>query len=539
MARAERGAIPPDRPCVLVESGAHGLTVSAVNLLARQEGLRPGLRLADARAAFPDLTTRPAEPARDRTALVALATAAGRYGPSRNTEEEDGLWVDITGVAHLFGGEHGLATDLIARCARAGYTALVGIADTPGAAYVMARYQPRGARIAIAPAGQTKRALADLPVAGLRLDARALVLLRRLGLGRIGQLYGLPRIALARRFRDEKAKGHGTARGTARAREDLAHGVVLRLDQALGTAADPRAPLLTPPVRLVRSVHPEGLVTHEGLMSATEALAETFCRNLGARGEGARRVQLCLYRVDGTVADITAGTRLPCREPGHLMRLVAEKLGQIDAGFGIDMLTLGAVQVEALADTQTRLDGRAADSGQRATAHLIDRLANRLGAGRVFQLARFSSHIPERAQVRRIASASQTPRDDAQLPNLPIKAARPAFLLTSPEPIDVVAELPDGPPARFRWRRVSRRVLRAAGPERIAPEWWRGIGQDNMTAEMTGIEKSIRRIRDYYEVEDEHGGRYWVFRAGLYPGAAEDAETVDSQPAWFMHGLFG
>jgi protein ImuB len=98
--------------------------------------------------------------------------------------------------------------------------------------------------------------------------------------------------------------------------------------------------------------------------------------------------------------------------------------------------------------------------------------------------------------------------------------ARPLRLLARPEPIEAVAPVPDAPPVLFRWRRILHKVAKVRGPERLAPEWWRSPDVDPDAA-----------TRDYFAIEDTEGGRFWLFREGLYLGAA--------MPRWFLHGLFG
>jgi protein ImuB len=270
--RAEPKAVPDDRPFVLVATGAHGVIITAVNRRAGAEGVRVGQSLADARAALPGLLTRLAEPAQDRAALLALARWSGRYGPARNVDGEDGLWIDVTGVAHLFAdreprrkraqesAEARLLADLVRRLGMFGLTARVSLADTPGAAFALARFAPqRDGRALIAPAGEMRAALAGKPVEGLRLDVETVILLKRLGLRRIGQLYDLPRAALARRFRTLQG-----ARKAAAGSSAMADTVLTRLDQALGRVPEPQRPLAEPLVHLVRRVFSEPLVSARG-----------------------------------------------------------------------------------------------------------------------------------------------------------------------------------------------------------------------------------------------------------------------------------
>ena len=578
--------VPENKPFALVLSEHRGLMITAINTCARREGVEVGQTLADARAAIPHLITRPAEPERDHKRLYAFAYAAGRYGPARNVEGEDGLWVDITGVTHLFGGSEALGRDCIQRFQKAGYHARTGIAGTPAAAFALARYGPpfpsRGksieARNAVEtyinkPTGQKTRSvqqggrsedrhssplvddktkLADLPIEALRLEAKTIVLLKRLGLRRIGQLYNLPRTVLARRFRDLKVKGAGRPGE----REGLAQAVLLRLDQALGQQADPRPPLAEPPVFIARRSYPDILITSEGIETACHDLASELCNALTAYHKGARRLRFSLYRADGSVADAMIGTKQPCCKPDHLLSLFRDKLNTLDAGFGIDMITLEALQIDSLQETQSCLTqgnaGFDSTQVQANTAALVDRLTNRLGQKAVFQLEKMESHIPEHAQKRTF--------DFVTKPNLHqlYVSQRPSFLLTAPERITVIAEVPEGPPARFTWRRVLHRIIKTEGPERIEPEWWKRLAafiastssrHDSSStctvgnsATHTAMGSSYLfepksdqdRIRDYYILEDDCGVRYWVFRSGLY-----QREMEDGPPNWYMHGLFG
>jgi protein ImuB len=534
------GAVPDDKPFALVAGGAHGIRITAVDLRAAREGLRPGASLADARAAVPWLVSYPAEPARDARALERLAYWLGRYGPGRNVEGEDGVWIDTTGVAHLFGGEAVLLEDLVRRLAGFGITARAGLADTPGAAHALARFATARRTSVLAPPGEaaTVAALAPLPVDALRLAPDTVLLLKRLGLTRIGQLADVPRTSLERRFSSAASLRNKAARSHA-----LADAVLIRLDQAFGRTEEPRAALGEPPVLSERRTWGEPLISSEVLLSEIAALAGDLARSLKAAGLGARRIGLQLYRADGTVAHASAGLSRASADPVHFMRLLAEKLAAIDAGFGIDVAVLDAVLAEPLAAEQATL-GRAGAAPEDAIAALVDRLAGRLGAKNVFRIAPRASHIPEEATVRRPPLASVSASDmSAAFP----PSARPFLLLSPPEPITVMAEVPDGPPLRFTWRRVLYAVRKAAGPERIAPEWWRNLtapGQDSgpdaaAGARDDGLEGEIvdasarERTRDYYVAETGDGARFWMFREGFYGVAGPD-----SAPRWFLHGLF-
>jgi protein ImuB len=531
--RARPGSVPDEAPFVLALPRAGALIVHARNRAAIEAGVREGEVLADARARVPDLASAPAEPEADMAALRRLALWCGRYGAATNVDrslaEEPpaadealrALWIDASGVAHLYGGEAGLLADLDRRMSRLGLSARLGMGPTPGAAAAIAlclgRRRPgRGSgettgdpRVLPDREDALMRALAALPIEGLRLSPASALLLRRLGLKRIGQLYAVPRAALARRF---------DARETAAA-------VLERLDQALGRKPEPLVPLRPAPEHAARESFAEPIVTSEALLAVLATLAERLCADLAAAELGARRLRLALYRVDGACLETGAGTSAPTRTPAHMLRLLEHKLEAFDLGLGIDALTLAAVRTERLGPTQA---GLTTGPGRNAAelACLIDRLAGRLGSDRVLRLAPRASHIPERAEQRlsALAAAPAGSRQDSRPQGEMSGPPRPPLLLPAPEPIAVTAEIPEGPPARFTWRRLARRITRAEGPERLAPEWWHEIGT------------KPTRTRDYYRIEDETGARYWVFREGLYQ---ERGEAAEEAPRWFLHGLYG
>ena len=496
--RAASGAAPltDDRPLALIGHEERGLTLTAVNAASVSEGLFPGLGLADACAICPHLLTLPATPKKDAGALLDLARwASCRYSPMLNTDGDDGLWLEVSGVPHLFGGERALLADIAARLARAGLTARLALAESSGGAHALARY----ARPAlIVPEGKIKAALASLPVEALRLEPEIVGLLKRLGLKHIGQLYALPRASLERRFHSK----------------DATEAVLLRLDQALGHRQEPRIPLMPSPDFAARLPFPEPLITHDGVLAGLDHLTSALCAKLAQVGRGCRRVALWAARTDGSSFLIEAGLSAPSREPKHLLALLQDKVEAIDMGFGVDLMALTALVTETLSLAQTSLTEANGKIGSEA---LIDRLVNRLGARAVRRLVPKASHIPELAQSLRNAFAGPS-LWPAQLQKPP----RPPLLFARPEPLTVLAEIPEGPPTRFTWRHVTRRVVKAEGPERIAPEWWRTLSS-----------RISARPRDYYRVEDEDGHRYWVFREGLYQ------ESAHGVPSWYLHGVFG
>jgi protein ImuB len=531
--------IPKHRPFALVATEERGLKLTAINALSATNGLHPGMGLADARAICPLLLTLPADLEKDAGSLRALARWSSRYSPALNTDGEDGLWLDVTGVPHLFGGEAEFLADIERRLQSLGFSARLALAPTLGGAHALARFEH--ASQIIVPEGKIRSALAALPVEALRLEPDTVSLLKRLGLKRIGQLYDLPRASLERRFHSK----------------DAAAAVLDRLDQALGTREEPRAPLFPAPCYEAALPFSEPLITHEGVAAALDQLARELCRRLSRGRMGARRTRLVLDRADGSFAAIEAGLSAPSREPLHLLRLLEDKIGTLDLGFGVDLMRLTALVAEPLPLAQTSF----AETRERtAPEPLIDRLANRLGASAVRRLYSLASHLPERAQQVKGALTGAPSWTETE----PTKPPRPALLFARPEPLHVLAEIPEGPPARFTWRLVTRRVVKAEGPERIAPEWWRKLlsrsGAANTLPPLDGEGGEAKgrsgwgetesrspppaafggtlptrgrdaRPRDYYRIEDEDGHRYWVFREGLY----QEGEL----PSWYLHGVFG
>ena len=486
-------------------AGGVMMRVAAVNRAAQAAaGIVPGLALSDARARLPDLRTVPAEPTVDAQALRALAAWCGRWTPWSAVDEAGleaglathGIWLDITGCAHLFGGEAALLDDLMGRLRRFGFAARAALADTPGAAWALSHYGGKPSRI-VAP-GKQRTALARLPVAGLRLDEGDAEALERLGLRTIGDLYGLPRGALGRRF---------------------GAGVLRRLDQALGRADEPISPRQPVTPHRARIAFAEPVLSLEAIAHTTRRLLDELCAGLEKEDLGVRRLVLTLYWVDGKVECVEAGTSAPVRVPKHLMRLLEERLETVDPGFGIEVMTLDAPRTEHLAAAAMPLDGlapgAAGESG--VLSALVDRLGSRYGLESVRRLGSRESHIPERAQRTLPPLAPPAAWDWATAQRRPLR------LLPRPEAVEAVAMVPDEPPVMFRWRRVLHRVVRAEGPERIAAEWWRHRAGDSAETEEDAI-------RDYYRVEDTEGRRFWLFRDALYrPGTT---------PGWWLHGIF-
>ena len=470
---------PPDAPVVLIVEGAHGPIVHAVTKAAAERGARAGARLTDARALDPALLAMPADPEGDAVLVRRLAKWADRWSPLVEMDG-DGLRLDVTGVAHLFGGEDGLVRDVRQRFAVLGLTTRVAIAPTAAAAWALSHF-----------AHFPSTDLAPLPVSALRLDADTVRTLERLGLKTIGALLDVPRLALARRFRG-------------------AENVVDALDRALGRKPEPltASPVHSPPRANLRLEEPA--IYPEAALQALERLIPDLVRQLQERHLGARRLSLTGFRVDGSVVVASVATTIPSREPKHLQRLLGDKAAALDPEFGFDAFALTADWTESLGAAQESLVEE--PSGEREVARLIDRLTVKLGTRTVRRPQPYESHLPERAGGW-IAALSKS--EPVSLP--PVR--RPQRLLDRPEAIDVIYATPEGMPRRFVWRRAVHDIARAEGPERIAPEWWR--------------QPSSARLRDYYRVEDSTGRRYWIYREGVM------GDGRGGLPAWFMHGLFG
>jgi protein ImuB len=486
--------------------------------------------LADALSFVPGLAA--AEPAKDATALRRLAEWCGRYSPWTAPDGIDGIKIEITGCAHLWGGEGALAADLAARLDRQGITGHIAIADTPGAAWACARFaeagRGAGRGVVVLPPGEIRAALAPLPVEALRLDPVTAQGLRRVGLKTVGDLSAMPRDAVARRFGNIVAQ---------------------RLDQARGDLPEPLSPLGETPARRVRLSFAEPIADPADLALAAERLAGDLVSRLALEGTGARRLVLAFHRVDGRVERVTLGTARPSRDPRHIAALFKERLDTVDPGFGVEDMILAAFAVEPLPPEQidlprhiAGLDAGPSPSGVQAretmgmgstggegVAALLDRLGNRLGLAALSRLEPRESHIPERASVRISPPLPLLSGGKGLVGGGLNKPPRPIRLFEPPEPVAASWVLPDDPPFRFTWRRRAYRVKQADGPERIAEEWWRPGGSGAAGVGAAGVDV-VEAIRDYYRVEDEEGRRFWLFRAGL-PGAGQP-------PRWYVHGVF-
>lgn len=479
-------------PFALIADTAHGPRISALNAAGAAAGAQIDMLLADARGICPNLLTGPADPDGDSAFLHRLALWAQRWGPWSMVDGSDGLLVDVTAVEHLFGGERAILEDVQTRLRARGLSARLAIAPTAGAAWALAHH---GTPKAILPPEQDMlHQLGVLPVAALRLDPAVLLVLRRLGLKRIGDLQGVARDALSRRFRSKSALDNP----------------LLRLDQLLGQVAEPLLPVVAEEIPLVQRGLMEPIRHRPLLDQVLGDLARDMAGRLEALGLGARRLELALWRVDGETVLRRLEMAAVTRDATHVTRLFSARLDDVDAGFGIELVRLTAPWCEKLGQLQDDLDAQVRPGTSLSAC--IDRLTVRLGEAAVRRPVPHASHLPERAQRWALPLARQ-PADQGEL----AFHARPLKLLDRAEAISVLYATPDGFPRRFIWRGNEHEVARVEGPERIAPEWWR--------------ERGTVRLRDYYRIEDREGRRYWIYRHGMFD------DGRGGTPEWFLQGL--
>ena len=486
-------------PLVLVGETARGVRIAAANAAGLAAGAAPGMMLADARTLCPALSVRPSDPAGDLAFLEKLALWAQRWGPWSALDPPDGLVIDITGVAHLFGGEEALLADVDRALLRRSLAARFAIAPTAGAAWALAHHGPEAAILHAS--DDMARRLGNLSVAALRLDDDVLLVLRRLGLKRLGELRGVGRDALSRRFRNIHAP---------------AANPLVRMDQLLGRVPEPLLPVVEQQAPLVqrRLLEP---IRHRDLLEQVVAdLSDDMARELEGRGQGARRLELVMWKVDGDVVVRQLELAAPSRDSAHITGLFGRKLDGIDAGFGIEMVRLRTAWSEGLALAQGDFEVAAQGHGTSLSA-CIDRLVVRLGASAVRRPIARASHVPERGQAwQGLLEPEKTLQETYEAHDRPLK------LLDRAERIAVLYASPDGLPRRFRWRGQVYEIARVEGPERIAPEWWR--------------ERSSVRLRDYYRIEDGGGRRYWIYRDGI-AGDGRGNDKAGTPPGWFLQGL--
>jgi protein ImuB len=496
-----------DAPSVVVSKEHNALKLYSLDDAAARYGLDIGMPLANARAICPHLVVFDAYETRDAELLNDIADWCDRFTPLVALDPPHGLYLDITGCAHLFGGEAALSKLVCDLLTAQGFAVSAAIASTA----ICARTLTRHVHGKIVADGEEACAVAPLPVSALGASEAITTGLRRAGLKTIGDVASRARYEITARF------------GAA---------FTARLEQALGEGDGPISPRKPLPDYIVEKRFPEPILTDTAIAATLSKLAQMLVAAMAQQGKGARQLTACFFRTDGVVRGIVVDTGQAVTRADVIDRLFRERLealsDPLDPGFGFDLVRLSASRTEIVVQQQRDLDAHVHDND--ALAALIDRVAARIGSHRVVISLPQDTHIPERAELpvpaqQNLAAASQAvwqPRAEDEPP------LRPLRLFERPEEIQVIAQVPDGPPARFVWRRSSHAVVRAEGPERIAMEWWRSDGK--------GL------TRDYFRVEDETGLRFWVYRDGLYDRERDPQTDKQAnkpvQPAWFMHGLF-
>jgi protein ImuB len=507
-------------PLALYEPIKGGLRLAAVDAEAARQGLTIGQNLADARALIPDLTVREI----DRSLLAAAfadfadwhSNASPLVSVLGDVSAFGDLVLDITGVAHLFGGERAMLRLLLTRLRDLGYAVSGSIAPTIGAAWAVSHF----ARSQVVDAANLDAVLDPLPVHSLRLTQTQIAGLTQLGLKSVGQLRLRPRKPLQARF------------GVS---------LLTRLDQAYGHIAERMTPRLPAAERYAerRFADPIGLM--DDVLMTCQDLAIQLGIGLEAEGQGGQAFHLFLYRVDHKVMALSVNSARVTRDPDHIAKLFsnrAERLaGEYDVGFGIDMIRLAVSSVSELDAVQLGAFSHrdmAEDLDQ-----LQDRMSSRLGALAVLRTQLVASHLPERAArlVPALAARSVQPEDAWPRP------LRPLRLLPMPEPVAINAEVPEGLPASMIWRGQSYKIEKASGPERLGAEWWRSgqrlelvlpekpkKGETPPYIPKLDLFEPDDATRDYYTVEDASGRRFWIYRQGFHR---------EGKPAtWYLHGFF-
>ncbi|KAA2239038.1 DNA polymerase Y family protein [Chitinophaga agrisoli] len=464
----------------------HGrLVITAASKAVLSQGISEGMVVADARALIPQLQVFNDRPGLAEQLLQALCKWCIRYTPIAAVDKPDGLVLDASGCAHLWGGEKPYLEAIVAQLNAFGYDVRVAMADTVGAAWAVARFGNGGQ--GIIPSGQQTDALLPLPPAALRLEPDTLERLQKLGLYQVSSFITMPRSVLRRRF------------GAA---------LLLRVDQASGWEEEVIQPLLPPLPFQERLPCLEPILTRTGIEIALKRLLDTLCDQLQQKGKGLRSAVFKGYRVDGKLEQVEIGTHRATHNVQHLFKLFEDKIPTIRPALGIELFILEAPKVEDLAPLQESLWSGGCSLESIGLAALVDRITSKLGEQVIHRYLPEQCYWPERSfkQTDSLLEKATTEwRNDIP---------RPVRLLPEPEPVTVSAPIPDYPPMLFTYKGQIHYIKRADGPERIAREWWVEAGPH----------------RDYYTVEDQEGRRYWLFRSGHY--------DADNPPCWFIHGFF-
>ncbi len=500
-----RDGKPADqRPLVVVAKEKNAIVIVAVDNTAARASLESGIPLANARMVCPELNVVDEDKAADTQTLNAVADWCARFTPLVALDPPYGLFLDITGCAHLFGGERNMLTDICHSLRRQNFIVNAAIASTQ----VCARTMTRAVSSAIVPHGEEKAAVSSLPLFALGANEETIRGLRRAGLKTIGDVAARESHEISARF---------------------GAGFTALLQQALGQGDTPISPRKPVPDYVFEKRFPEPIATDAVIASTLDLLSHMLIAAMEKGGKGARRLEASFFRTDGAVSSIMVEAGRPVTQTRTVARLFREKLDAlsdpIDPGFGFDLIRLSASHIELVVQEQRDLDAHAQDNDE--IAALIDRITARIGKNRVLVYLPQDSHIPERAAIvapaqHHLVAAQESNWTDRVGGEPPL---RPLRMFGMPEQVEVpFAAVPDGPPARFVWRRTLHVVARVEGPERIAMEWWR--------------RKEQIFTRDYFRIEDSNGQRFWLYRDGFYGSEILSNDSKPASPKWFMHGVF-
>jgi protein ImuB len=493
-------------PLIVLTRPDHGREIVAARCgAAACRGVTVGMTLAHARALAADrhLLVQPHDPLTDRRALDALARWLLRIAPIVAVDPPDGIMLDLSGCARLYPSETMLLRRVIRSLQRLGFTSHAAAAGTFAAAGAVARFA--GQPLAIIPARMERQAIAPLPLAALRIDSSIAEALREVGIERIDQLLPVPRVQLVARF------------GLP---------LLIALDQALGRSPEIIHPVKTVDPPCVERCFDGPVTSIESIMLAARMLLEDLSRKLQTMESGATRLDLTLDRVDTSPMRLSVCLSTPSRSVKHLWSLLRARLEHAHLGFGVERLLLCASLTMRLRHVQQvpqhaqwpRASHEHADDDAAALGELVDTLSERLGESRVVCMQVQESHVPERAAF--MVAAIDPPRRNPSTAS-EVATDRPSQLFAIPEPAEVIAMTPEGPPAWMRWRNREHRLPAASGPHRINSEWWRNA--HNNSSNHSGGPISSGAHRDYFRVQDEQGRWLWLFRSA-------------STGSWYVHG---
>lgn len=471
-------------PFVLASPDHGRMVITSANMLAEKEGIYPGMVVADARAIISSLQVLDDNTELSKKLLTGIAKWCIRFTPAVAIDEPNGLILDVSGCAHLWGDEKKYITDIFRRIREFGYDIRIAISDTIGAAWAIARF---GQGSVIVETGCQREALLSLPPAALRIEPLIIERLEKLGLRQVGSFINMPRPSLRRRFGPQ---------------------LLQRLNQALGNEEEWIIPVQ--PIESYQERLPcmEPIVTAKGIEIALHLLLDTLCKRLQQEHKGLRNASFKGFRIDGKIEKIEIGTNRPTSNTKHLFKLFEIKIETIEPALGIELFTLDACKVEDLSTGQEKLWESTGGLDDIELSELLDRIAGKVGANHIHRYIPDEHYWPERS-----FKLAPSINEKLQIP-WKIDRPRPLQMLIKPQPIEVTAPVPDYPPMNFRYKEKLHKIIKADGPERIEQEWWLQQGQH----------------RDYYSVEDEEGKRYWLFRSGHYDAAKSFQ--------WFIHGFF-